>query len=1223
MQNDCFFSPRNKDYSFEVFAPTNNVDLKSYKVALDEAFSNPEVRNIALIGPYGSGKSSVLQTYLSQNKHDKSVKISIAHFKHKESNAPQEQKDEKCKFPLEAKIINHLIQQIDPKKIKLTVLQSKHNYKSQILKWTGILFSTVISLLYILLYSKIKEFVETTNVKFIKEYLAKYTENIFIFSWLLLLISTFFFIYSILKLLNQKHVIRRVNVKGTEIELYSPADGHTIFDEYLDEIAYILTSSKTKIVIFEDIDRFESLDIFERLREINTIINTRYDAKSNEPIKFVYLIKDTLLSSNDRTKFFDIIIPIIPIVDSSNSYAKLTDLLKKYDLVKKFNSQFLKEICLYIDDFRIIKNIINELKIYSEQIPMAGLSYDKLFAILAYKSLFPVDFASLQFNAGYIYNIFAQKNILLGSKKVAVEKEIKDLEPYVNRSNYEIFSSEYEAAIAFLIKTGIHGWHFRDQNEVIATVRSALAGTDLNVFNARCDNIKHKNDQTALRYQQVVSELNELNALCVKDLITQNPSANSYFDELSEKNYKGDITDTFKTIKESQYYPLLKYLIRNGYMDETYRKYMTYFYEESISYNDELFLRSITDQNGKEYNYQLDKPSDVIAQLNILSFEKEEVLNFSLFKELIENKNKNEQYKQYLNTILNQIRNGRKYFFLKEFVDFTKDKETAIKLINTEFPDFFSIIIQNKITPTDFNRKYALYSIYTSDIALLKKINWDGVFKQYIEEDKALFIITEPDTDSIMDAIETLEVKLAEVNSNIDTYLLKAIYETSAYQINTENVKFMMSSFLKYKTKDEIIHANMSLILSSPETPISRYAIENIDSYMGIILKLSNGIIKDNNDAITWVLNNGEINRDKIATYITMLENGSINSTEAIMDHSLLQDIFSQNKATCNEKNIYNYFKRNSYELDEILIGFIENNDTTSLNFNSLSNDETEEIIIALFMALALHNNWTLEKYINLINAFECNLSEAPISLSPDKVLALIKNKKLAINKNTINYIKNMHDELFIDFILSDFNTYLKQQINKEEVRFILSSNRIDDQNKIKVIEACDNELQLSIIGKSYSQTICDYIIECCPDPSDFNDMFSKYSNYPASSKPHIKKQAENLLINNELSQYYDTINHDLAYDILIDNTIEEDEKVSLCIQMITLRKDKSFIISCISLFDRDLTKIFTSNARVYIDISETNTGILTALRQTNMIKEFTPNKNGQKYSIQRVKKLG
>uniref|UniRef100_UPI00201B4D37 hypothetical protein n=1 Tax=Serratia marcescens TaxID=615 RepID=UPI00201B4D37 len=78
-------------------------------------------------------------------------------------------------------------------------------------------------------------------------------------------------------------------------------------------------------------------------------------------------------------------------------------------------------------------------------------------------------------------------------------------------------------------------------------------------------------------------------------------------DEIFKITYTNEIGEIreFNEIKSSEYFNLLKYLIRDGYIDETYNDYMTYFYENSLSRVDKMFLRSITDQKGKEFTYQL------------------------------------------------------------------------------------------------------------------------------------------------------------------------------------------------------------------------------------------------------------------------------------------------------------------------------------------------------------------------------------------------------------------------------------------------------------------------------------------------------------------------------------------------------------------------------------------------------------------------------------------
>jgi len=68
------------EIKFEHLAPIDNVEDVVTFNALDYALSQNNIRNIAVTGNYGSGKSSVLQSYIKQNKKNKFLNISLATF---------------------------------------------------------------------------------------------------------------------------------------------------------------------------------------------------------------------------------------------------------------------------------------------------------------------------------------------------------------------------------------------------------------------------------------------------------------------------------------------------------------------------------------------------------------------------------------------------------------------------------------------------------------------------------------------------------------------------------------------------------------------------------------------------------------------------------------------------------------------------------------------------------------------------------------------------------------------------------------------------------------------------------------------------------------------------------------------------------------------------------------------------------------------------------------
>ncbi|EDY9463826.1 hypothetical protein GP112_004594, partial [Salmonella enterica] len=162
-----------------------------------------------------------------------------------------------------------------------------------------------------------------------------------------------------------------------------------------------------------------------------------------------------------------------------------------------------------------------------------------------------------------------------------------------------------------------------------ADIEKRRAARKENVENKLNGKIEEINELISRSRESLVDSRNKK----LKEIITR-----ENIDEIFKLTYTNEIGEErdFNEIKSSEYFDLLKYLIRDGYIDETYSDYMTYFYENSLSRIDKMFLRSITDQKGKEFTYQLKNPKQVVARLREVDFEQEEALNFDLLAYLLQ-----------------------------------------------------------------------------------------------------------------------------------------------------------------------------------------------------------------------------------------------------------------------------------------------------------------------------------------------------------------------------------------------------------------------------------------------------------------------------------------------------------------------------------------------------------------------------------------------------------
>ena len=138
-----------KKYTFEKLTPVDDCDISVYESAIDFAFEEKDIRNIAISGAYGAGKSSVLAAYKAKHKDINFLHISLAHFQDNSDSSSSEdssspiKEDDSDGSPfkdsshikesvLEGKILNQLIHQIPAEKIPQTNFRVKKSTSNKV-----------------------------------------------------------------------------------------------------------------------------------------------------------------------------------------------------------------------------------------------------------------------------------------------------------------------------------------------------------------------------------------------------------------------------------------------------------------------------------------------------------------------------------------------------------------------------------------------------------------------------------------------------------------------------------------------------------------------------------------------------------------------------------------------------------------------------------------------------------------------------------------------------------------------------------------------------------------------------------------------------------------------------------------------------------------------------------------------------------------------------------
>nr|WP_314999256.1 hypothetical protein [uncultured Oribacterium sp.] len=393
----------------------NNEEYKTYYEALDYAFQNKDIKNIAITGIYGAGKSTVWKSYAKERALKNIVTITLGQYESSVdrgigskiereteegsdiTNYNQELEQENR---IERKLINQIISQIPIEDTPISKYKIKSN-KNMVAVLREVML--IISFFLAIIFWLEKDWISYCLKEICK---SEYKFLISVLCLIFFIVPMCYFLFRFVRY--QKMSIQKIQFKGVETNINDGnIDEESVLDKDIKEIIYLLTSAKVKTLVIEDLDRFNNITIFTKLRELNYMLNMHLEANYPErKVKFVYMLRDGLLEAKHRVKFFDFVLPILPYIHSRNSENILLSGMEGCGF--KDNKQLIMKTSLYVGDMRILKSIVNDYRIYNNTLAMEKLqlSKEKLFVLMVVKNLFPYDFDLLQVDQGGIYYAF-------------------------------------------------------------------------------------------------------------------------------------------------------------------------------------------------------------------------------------------------------------------------------------------------------------------------------------------------------------------------------------------------------------------------------------------------------------------------------------------------------------------------------------------------------------------------------------------------------------------------------------------------------------------------------------------------------------------------------------------------------------------------------------------------------------------------------------------------
>lgn len=1052
---------------------------EAYNKALDFAFNNNDIKNIAIAGNYGAGKSTVWNTYVHERKIKNVIMISlgkyedepIKHFdKEKEEQNEETKKEEQIEEnnKIERKIINQILAQIKAENIPL----SKYKFKEN--KSSCYTFKQTLPILFITLGIICFKYRKEIEELFIRTLIWK--RLTFIFNVLLILYPIVYYAFEFIR--HNKINISRISIKGTEANFGEEfKEDETILDRDMREIVYLLSNSDTDAVVFEDLDRYDNNEIFTKLRELNFLLNSYINTQkpnNSKPIRFVYMVRDGLFISKNRTKFFDFIISIVPIVDSKNSEAIILKELENSE--HKIEDSLIFKISLYIDDMRLLKNIINEYKIFESIIPLKEFELDpnKLFSLIVLKNIFPKEFEQLQLDQGYVYKVINRKNKYRDKLIATYHRANKRLD-YL-----EICCLNKFEAMASKISTKIS--YDGSENSTWAEILEKQSKVPKEKFNIKEDhyllsinyddfieNYVYKNDKEIKVY---IEELPENIESQKEKLNKQKQELNKKIEDINNKTLKEileisspeKINEIFEVngleIKDSHYFSLIRVLIMEGLIDETYSYYIGQFHEGSLAINDKIFIKNIMQGKEQDIFLNIENPDKVIKKMEDSYYSRFNILNKNLLKTII---GKEQEMTKELMKIMKSVDSNNNYDSLVQIFDTYE---------NEEIKEFTNIILNidskenlaDNLEENDYEEKYKyileilkcseeennkVFEKILNAVCVNSVIDEEKIiaFKEYIENyAEILNTFKEEEFDNFINKIsENIKFKdLSKMEiTEITRKYCEKINETNTYEPSYKNVLFISKNLLKKKIEYNNI---LDVIKDSKELSATQKYIE--DNYLEFIKDYIDNREDDNvfanSDEILIEIINSELDSDYKKNYVTNNETviNDIKNIEEIDEKVELIDILlSKNKIEFTRENV-------------VCLNDLENNREAFIEYinKNMNDDNYKEILDSDLSNRFINEPEVSEKVFEYSLEFENKpISDINKDLTKERVEKLRDNNLISITRGNL---ETMVNNSFFDEIIKLIENKKENEEEVEEATEILETIGVSEEFKYQLLNS-------------------------------------------------------------------------------------------------------------------------------------------------------------------------
>ena len=1008
---------------------------------IEERLQMGDATNIALTGPYGSGKSSILITLKQDFPEHNYLNISLATLKPSDATVQgkaiekgDDKKEELSKLNLDRLIEYSILQQLIYKEKQDTLPNSRfkrifHLPADQVVKVTISIILAIIALIVVFEPAFLR--VEWVCKLFGQEWIN-------IFGDVMCIIYLLWFAYEAISLIvpaisNSR--LNKLNLKDGEIEI---VENTSIFNKHLDEILYFFEQTNYDVVLLEDLDRFESTDIFLKLRELNLLLNE--SKVVGRKIFFIYAVRDDLFQDAERVKCFDYITTVIPVINRSNAKSQLKEELEKRG-VAEIKETTLKELGFFLHDMRLLKNITNEYVQYRGKLEN-GISGDKLLGMIVYKNFFPKDFANLHDCKGIVYQLLNMKESFVAARIAELEDEKEkrlqlqlahQKEQHMKEAELRrIYVDAYRDKIGDFVRQIKVGDNFYSLKEIASNEKlfdnlisnTNVVYTYINVSGGY-NRGQQLQDSQSIPFTEIEKDVDastsysdRLSALKITfeeldieliDIRKEDIRSKMISQLMNEFDY-----GSMEEYKKLEVPRLIEYLVMKGYIDENYYDYISYFYANFIDAHDWDFVLDVKLNKVHPYDYHINNVKACLNEIPKPIFHKSAILNISFVDYLAAHQEDQTNVEQ-LKAILRTAIESKKYDFLSDYYQKGKCPVEVFRLLFSLNKNLWSAVNKNDDDKLSLTLSWYQYAEKEQSCEGSRK--WLSEHFSFLTEH-----LLEFKAEQWCLLIRGGKYQFTELNAkSID--ILKAVADTNSYTLTKHNVEVLVCNLLDMNLDS----VSYSLVSQTEHKQLIERVKENLGKCLRSVFAAPESE-KESKDAILDILLAIEATENEKIAYLKKQQNKL--NFEAVEQNEMKILALRCDVIQPSWENVIHYMNNVSEQkTDAELVEYVERYADIFASIEVPHDPEDDERM--LLQQLIKTETLTFNVYERIISKFSRWKFTGVPNIEEKRVLLLIEKGMLPYkDENTNDLLSNYSGKVVVAYLLKNKREFLASLSN-------------------------------------------------------------------------------------------------------------------------------------------------------------------------------------------------